>query len=136
MLRAGKATDAMLDHPGTENAADLYPHSGIEKRRHTRHSVAWPAICFADGIDRFPAMIVNVSEGGFGLSGSVRGPEVDSILFVDFDQIGTFRCRVAWTHEIRFGVEIIDDQPAVDPSLTFNLADVLQSAKPKRGGTN
>lgn len=126
----------MLDHPGTENAADLYPHSGIEKRRHTRHSVAWPAICFADGIDRFPAEIVNVSEGGFGLSGLVRGLDVDSIIFVDFEQIGTFRCRVAWTNENRFGVEIIDDQPAEDPSHPFNLADVLQSAKSKRGGTN
>ena len=126
----------MLDHPGAENALDLQIPSGIENRRHTRHSVAWPAICFADGIDRFPAIIVDVSEGGFGLSGPVQGLDVDSILFVDFDQIGTFRCRVAWTHENRFGVEIIDDEPAEDPSHTFNLADVLQSAKSKRGGTN
>ncbi len=126
----------MLDHPGTENALALDQQSGIENRRHTRHSVAWPAICFADGIDRFPAEIVNVSEGGFGLSGPVRGLDVDSILFVDFDQIGTFRCRVAWTHEYRFGVEILDDQAADDSTPTFNLADVLQSAKSKRGGTN
>lgn len=126
----------MLDHPGTENAPDLYPSSGIEKRRHTRHSVAWPAICFADGIDRFPAMIVNVSESGFGLTGPSLMIGVDAILYVEFDQIGTFRCRVAWTNELRFGVEIVDDEPAEDPSHTFNLADVLQSAKLKRGGSN
>lgn len=126
----------MLDHPGTENEPDLHRQPGIAKRRHTRHSVAWPAICFADGIDRFSAEIVNVSEGGFGLSGPVRGLDVNSILFVEFDQIGTFRCRVAWTHEFRFGVEILDDQAEDDSTHTFNLADVLQSAKSKRGGTN
>ena len=61
---------------------------------------------------------------------------VDAILYVEFDQIGTFRCRVAWRQDNRFGVEIIDDEIAEEPESTFNLADVLQSAKSKRGGTN
>ena len=125
----------MLDHTRAETASE-YPDKGIEKRRHTRHSVAWPATCFADGIDRFSVLIVNVSEGGFGLSGPAPALDVNSTLFVDFDQIGTFRCRVAWTNENRFGVEILDDQAADDPTQTFNLVDVLQRAKPKRGGTD
>jgi PilZ domain len=123
----------MLDHPGTENALDLHLPSGIEKRRHTRHSAAWPATCFSDGGERFEAVIVNVSEGGFGLTGPVPALEVDRILFVDFDQIGTFRCRVAWTQDNRFGVEIIEDETAEEPETAFNLADVLQSLKPKAG---
>lgn len=120
----------MHDHTAAEIAHDLAP-PGIEKRRHTRHSVAWPAICFEEGGKRFEALIVNVSEGGFGLTGPSLTTGVDAILYVDFDQIGTFRCRVAWTHENRFGVEIIDDQIADDNAQAFNLADALQNLKRK-----
>ncbi len=118
----------MLDHRQAD-PTQKYQEPGHEKRRHTRHSVAWPAICFAEGGERFEALIVNVSEGGFGLTGAALTLGIDSILYVDFDQIGTFRCRIAWSHENRFGVEIIDDQAANDTDQAFNLADALQSVK-------
>ncbi len=121
----------MLDHTRAE-AASGYQEAGHEKRRHTRHSVSWPAACFAEGGERFKALIVNVSEGGFGLTGAALTLGVDSTLYVDFDQIGTFRCRVAWIHENRFGVEIVDDPAADDASQAFNLAEALQSLKKKR----
>ncbi len=121
----------MLDQRGAD-PTQTYAEPGHDKRRHTRHSVAWPAICFADGVDRFQALIVNVSEGGFGLTGAALTLGVDSILYVDFDQIGTFRCRVAWIHETRFGVEIIDDQTTGDTTNAFILADALQSVKRTR----
>ena len=120
----------MLDHTRAETAPE-YPEPGIEKRRHTRHSVAWPAICFAEGGERFQALIVNVSDGGFGLTGPALALHIDNILYVDFDQIGTFRCRVAWTFDNRFGVEIKDDQAADDTSPAFSLVDALQSVRRK-----
>jgi hypothetical protein len=120
----------MLDHTRAE-ATHENPELGLENRRHTRHSVAWPAICFAEGSERFEALIVNVSEGGFGLAGPALAFAVDSILFVEFDQIGTFRCRLAWVQETRFGVEILDDQAADDTGQGFNLANALQSLKQK-----
>ncbi len=121
----------MLEQRG-ESATPGAPELDHEKRRHTRHSVAWPAICFADGVDRFQALIVNVSEGGFGLTGPVLTLAADSILYVDFQQIGTFRCRVAWVHETRFGVEIIDDQTSDDTANVFSLADALHNVKRTR----
>ena len=121
----------MLDHPQAE-PDPCYEKQGHEKRRHTRHSVAWPANCFAAGGERFEALIVNVSEGGFGLTGAAPTLGVESILYIDFDQICTFRCRVAWSHENRFGVEIIDDQLGDETGQVFSLADALQSLKKKR----
>jgi PilZ domain len=127
---AQTARTAMFDHSRAETTPE-YKEPGIENRRHTRHCVAWPAICFAEGGVRFEATIVNASEGGFGLMGPALAFGVDSILYVDFDQIGTFRCRVAWTQENRFGVEIMDDQTADDAGHGFSLADALQSVRRK-----
>jgi hypothetical protein len=121
----------MLDHPGAV-AAHGQSEPGIEKRRHARHEVAWPAICLVEGGERFEAVIVNVSEGGFGLTGPALKLGIDSVLYVDFDQIGTFRCRLAWAQENRFGVEIIDDQAADETGQVFSLADALQNLRRAR----
>jgi hypothetical protein len=88
---------------------------GIERRRTNRISVSWPAWYFAEGTDRCEASVVDVSDGGFGLYSSGLELAVADVIYVEFDQIGTFVCRLAWRKGNRFGVQIIDGQNPLDP---------------------
>ncbi len=55
-------------------------------------------------------MVVDVSDGGFGLTGYRLNADVDDMIDVELEQIGVFKCRVAWKRGERCGVEIVDDE--------------------------
>ena len=103
-----EATHAMLNPSDAEDRDDATAVANAGQRRHVRHAVFWNATCLADGIAPFNATVIDASEGGFGLVGTMPALSVGNILYVDFDQIGAFRCQIVWMNKDRFGVAIRD----------------------------
>ncbi len=98
-----------MDQLISTELADAQKITGIEQRRHVRHAIRCPAVCRA-GATSCQAMVVDVSDGGFGLTECRLHADVDDIINVELEQIGVFKCRVAWKRGDRFGVEIVDDE--------------------------
>lgn len=109
------------------SSAPATASTGSGQRRHARASVRWPASCFANNIDKFDVVVVDVSAAGFGLTGPQLTLSPGDILFVAFDQIGTFQCRIAWIEDARFGVEIIDPPSKSNPKRDAALVQALKS---------
>lgn len=99
--------------------------SSTGQRRFDRLTCSWPASCYASGMDRFDATVIDISEGGFGLVGPDFQMEAGGELYIDFQNIGTFFCRLAWRQGPRFGVEILDGQGLRDPERDAALVAAL-----------
>ena len=105
--------------------SDSWLSSTSAQRRFDRLACSWPAACFAVGIVRFEATVIDISEGGFGLVGPDFQMEAGGELYVNFENIGTFACRLAWRQGPRFGVEIIDGEGKSEPERDAALVAAL-----------
>ncbi len=92
------------------------------QRRHERYPTRWPASCTQNGRDVWDVMIIDASEGGFGLSDDIPVPE-NSIVRIDIDQVGGFQCRIAWKNGRRCGMQIVDDKNSLNPDEVIELSE-------------
>ena len=97
---------AQSSPPDTRDTAEV---GGNERRQHPRHACRCLVVCRA-GTASCDAVLVDASDGGFGLDGLTLTAGVDAVITIELDQIGTFRCRVAWRRGTRAGVEFLDEE--------------------------
>ncbi len=95
----------------------------IDRRRHERYDLLLPAICrFTDGREQ-DVMIVDASEGGFGLDRNL-GIAVDTEFEITMAEAGTFPCRLAWFDDTRCGVALL---PTSDTFADHAIADLAKT---------
>ncbi|MBX9684439.1 MAG: PilZ domain-containing protein [Hyphomicrobium sp.] len=98
------------------------PHD--DRRRHARTALLSPASCrFADGTVR-SVVVIDVSEGGFGLNCNLEVP-VDTVFEITMSDAGTFPCRLAWFDDTRCGVELLASSGAFSADALAGLAATL-----------
>lgn len=121
----------MLDQTAAtaNSVTNREPAGGIEMRRYPRYPVSWPAIIVPSGNPGFQATVLDASQGGFGLTGPIANVAPGTLLTIEFDQIGSFRCRLVWTNDTRFGVEIVEAEPDGEALDSASLKDMLRSLK-------
>ena len=98
-----------MAHFSSPDTPDPDETAAIERRQHPRHVCRCPAVC-RTGSASCDAVVVDASNGGFGLGGLTLAVAAGDILTVELDQIGSFRCRVAWKRGTRAGVEFLDEE--------------------------
>jgi PilZ domain len=92
--------------------------SDVENRRHQRYQVHIEARCFIEGSKPIDIVIVDISEGGFGLNSALPF-EKGSRLSVLLPEVGMFAAMIAWKSEHRCGLQLLDQDddlpaPALD----------------------
>jgi PilZ domain len=77
-------------------------------RRFPRYPTQCPATCSVDGFDHWAVVIVDASQGGFGLSRDLPVPRGTHVI-ISIPQIGDFLCAIAWKKAGRCGVELASE---------------------------
>ena len=106
--------------------------SAIERRRHERHECDWPAMYSVDAEHYQDIRVIDVSISGLGLSSTLPG-EVDDTIFLLLNDIGNFRCRIAWKTLLAAGVEIIDSDAYLSEKQVHELGEFLVSLDTENG---
>ena len=96
----------------------------FDERRAPRQQCDWPAQCIVSGHDAIDIRIINVSKGGFGVSTALPARQND-VVTLNIEDIGIFRCRVAWVSTERSGLEIIVDNDDLSGTRIDALAGCL-----------
>ncbi|MGH1417576.1 MAG: PilZ domain-containing protein [Hyphomicrobiaceae bacterium] len=94
------------------------------RRRYHRSPANWPAHCFVEGVLDCSTVIVDASEGGFGLSTSLAVP-VGTTIIISIAQVGVFPCRLAWKNDKRCGVEMLREDGYLSDTQMASLGSVL-----------
>ncbi len=96
-----------------------------DRRRHERYNLRLAAICrFADGSEQH-VMVVDASEGGFGLDRNL-GVGVDTEFQITMAEAGTFPCRLAWFDDARCGVALLQTSDVFADDAIADLAKTLK----------
>ena len=95
-----------------------------ERRKHKRVPVHWAACCIGDQDTYWDTVIVDASEGGFGLSRDLP-LEIGARLKIAIADVGTFPCRIAWKSPSKCGVELEDEEQFVGADEADFLATSL-----------
>lgn len=117
--------------------ADVTPPDGTvdprqpgreENRRHVRHAIVCPAVCSIEqrqssASPTWDAIIVDVSEGGFGLSCDLP-LDVEARLWITVAGVGSYPCRLAWKRDDRCGLQLLDSADEL-PSATKKQLSLL-----------
>ena len=115
-----------MAHSRPPDTFDPAETTAVEQRVHPRHACRCPAICRA-GAASCSAVVVDASNGGFGLDGFALAASVDDIITIELGQIGTFRCRIAWKRGARAGVEFLDENSPGDAEVQDLARGLLRS---------
>lgn len=95
-------------------------------RRYTRTQVRVPATCIFEDQTCLSVVILDVSLGGFRLDTSVP-IAVGEEMIIYIDQIGRFRCRLAWKENTQCGVQLLEEANHLSVSQITELASSLQN---------
>ncbi len=98
--------------------------SGVERRRQPRRLVNWAACCRGPDGTTWNVTVVDVSEGGFGLSQALPLP-VNSRIVVDFGEAGEFPCRIAWSAGGRCGLRLLEEEAVMSEQGSDKLGALL-----------
>lgn len=107
--------------------AVVAPSSGeqhVNRRGTPRYACDWPARCSQPGGHVEDVRIVDVSNGGFGLSTAIPVAR-DQIVRLEISGVGVFGCRVAWVSAARTGLEILPGEGDLSRSDVDTLAGYL-----------
>lgn len=111
---------------------DLYQAAPLNKRRkHPRYCANIPTRCFLADSRAIDVMIVDISEGGFGLSCALpvdRGDIVD----IAIPGIGTFRATSVWKSERRCGLQLLPGEGHISENASDTLALMLSKLEIQR----
>ncbi len=110
--------------PDAEAAADA---SAKEfRRKYPRHPTNCPAICSVSGRGTWDVVVIDASQGGFGLSCDLPVPEGTQIV-ISIPQIGDFLGSVVWKNGERCGVKLLTEAGWLNDAEAKRLANGLAS---------
>ena len=113
-------------------APDVHDVASVdERRKHQRYRVNIAAKCFIDGVEPIKVVVIDISEGGYGLNCALpvrRGTKL-AILFPEAEM--TFRASVVWKSETRCGLQLLPSSGHVSEVASDKLADLLEKIATK-----
>ena len=95
-----------------------------ENRRHARQAANWRARCFSEDGTVWNVIIIDRSDGGFGLDRLVP-MDVDARLHIAVADVGTFPCRIAWKSEERCGLQLLPEQGSLSENQILGVTNRL-----------
>jgi hypothetical protein len=101
------------------------------RRKFVRHPTNWPAVCSLSEQQKWDVVIIDASEGGFGLSCDLPVPEGTHIT-ITIEQIGQFRASIVWQGSNRCGVKLLAEPDAPTDDEIVRLADGLRLISNRR----
>ena len=117
LQQGGLPTDFVSD------VGDIAPLD--ERRKHQRYRANIAARCIIDGFESIEVVVIDISEGGFGLN-CVLPVEQGTSLTILFPEVEmTYRASVVWTSATRCGLQLLPDVSHVTQAATNELALML-----------
>lgn len=95
------------------------------RREYERHQTNWPARCFY-GNHVWPAVVVDVSQGGVGLDRDLPAMK-DETITLEMHDVGTYLCRVAWKHSNRCGLQFLKRTDELSDDAIDGLASSIHA---------
>lgn len=95
------------------------------RREYERHQTNWPARCFY-GSHIWPAVVVDVSQGGVGLDRDFPVMK-DETITLEMQDVGTYICRVAWKHGNRCGLQFLKRTDELSDDAIDGLASSIHA---------
>lgn len=95
------------------------------RREYERHQTNWPAKCFY-GSHVWPAVVVDVSQGGVGLDRDLPVMK-DETIALEMQDIGTYVCRVAWKQGNRCGLQFLKRTDELSDDAIDGLASSIHA---------
>lgn len=96
--------------------------TGPGRRKHERRQSNWPAECSDAAGFTWQARVLDHSLGGLGLENCPQ-LQVNQVIRVRLESIGSFPCRVAWSKDGRCGVEFL---PEANATLDHDVASLAE----------
>ena len=97
-----------------------------ERRKHQRYRVSITATCFIDGFEPIDVVVINISEGGYGLNCALPFSEGTNLAIFFPETEMTFTASVAWMTGTRCGLRLRPSRGHLSEAASDKLADLLE----------